>query len=323
MRCQADPLDVALEDLRVSGSVLLNESYRPPWAVAIPEEKRLRVLLGLDASVRVLVFHLAQRGGFDVAMPGCDALRVNEAEVVICAGGRAHRMGRGTRARVLPLEDILRRKSPALVPEATEGASECICGVFLVRAAPLNPMLGALPPIMKVSVGRGATTPMLGHASQMLASELASGSPRRFLLARLLEIFCAESIRAYQQTCGARVRGWFRGLADPKIAHAMGEIHAAPGTDWSVSALAAGSALSPSRFAARFREATGQTVMTYVARWRLNVACRLLADTRQSISQVGAQVGYESLPSFSRAFKSQLGQAPAQWRREHCKPTRT
>jgi len=92
-------------------------------------------------------------------------------------------------------------------------------------------------------------------------------------------------------------------------------VHSRPGADWSVEALAARVALSPSRFAARFREAMGEAVMVYVGRWRANVACHLLRETDLPLGEVAARVRYESVPAFSRAFKAQTGLPPAQWRR--------
>jgi AraC-like DNA-binding protein len=51
-----------------------------------------------------------------------------------------------------------------------------------------------------------------------------------------------------------------------------------------------------------------------VTRWRMNVACRKLAASRQGIDQIAADVGYESPAAFNRAFKKLLGLPPAAWR---------
>ena len=57
-----------------------------------------------------------------------------------------------------------------------------------------------------------------------------------------------------------------------------------------LDALAARVALSPSRFAARFRETMGESVMAYVGRWRLNVACRLLRETESPLDRIAERV---------------------------------
>ncbi len=55
--------------------------------------------------------------------------------------------------------------------------------------------------------------------------------------------------------------------------------------------------------------------MQYLARWRLQLAGRLLEQRGVSIAQAGAEVGYESEAAFNRAFKKGVGVPPGLWRR--------
>lgn len=312
----ADPLDDALDDLRISGSVLVHEAYRAPWAVDVPTESSLRQLLGVGPDMRVLPFHLARRGGFDLSRQGEALGRVKAPELLLLPGGLAHRLSNGDCARSAPLEAILADNNWNETPKDDPGATELICGAFVMRAAPLNPLLGALPPALTVPAGGAEASPALAGAAAMLAAECGRRSRNGFTAQRLLEVLCAEAIRCFQQSQRAQDAGWFRGLADPKISQAVRYVHADPGADWSVDALAERVALSPSRFAARFRETMGESVMVYVSRWRLNVACRLLRETESPLEYVAERVGYDSVPAFSRAFKAQIGRPPAKWRRE-------
>jgi AraC-like DNA-binding protein len=52
-----------------------------------------------------------------------------------------------------------------------------------------------------------------------------------------------------------------------------------------------------------------------LARWRLQLAARLLETTRSTVLQVAAEVGYESEAAFSRAFSREFGLPPARYRR--------
>jgi AraC-like DNA-binding protein len=56
--------------------------------------------------------------------------------------------------------------------------------------------------------------------------------------------------------------------------------------------------------------------MQYLTRWRMQLACRRLADDAAKVSAVALAVGYQSEAAFSRAFKAQTGTSPAAWRRE-------
>ena len=58
----------------------------------------------------------------------------------------------------------------------------------------------------------------------------------------------------------------------------------------------------------------GEGPLTYLARWRLQLAARLLQTTRKTILQVAAEVGYESEAAFSRAFKREFDVPPAKYR---------
>lgn len=316
MDIQRDPLDDTLQDLRITGSVLLHEAYAAPWTITVPDEGRLRKLLGVDAQTRLLLFHFVRRGRFELHMPGVRASTVEASQVAICATGVAHRMSCGRGATPVSIEAVLQGRGPAGAQRDAADVTEMVCGVFMARAAPLNPMLAALPPLMTVATADAEFSPMLAGVAWMLAHEIERRALSGFACARILELFCAEAIRAYQRDAGARRTGWFRGLSDPRIAEAMRHVHAEPDRGWTVDALAGCVALSPSRFAARFKQTTGVSVMTYVARWRANLACRMLSDTTLGIAEIGRRVGYESLPAFSRAFKGQLGQAPASWRAE-------
>lgn len=310
-----DALDDALDDLRISGCVLLHQAYRPPWAVEVPPEARFRELLGVAAGLRAMPFHLVRSGGFDLLSKDRIVDRVEAPELLLLPGGAPHRLARGNGARPKPMEEVLAAEGGSEPPNVEPGSTELICGAFVMRAAPLNPLLGALPPVLKVVTAGTDASPALAGAAAMLAAECGRRSRSGFTAQRLLEVLCAEAIRAFQQSGHGQQAGWLRGVCDPKVSDALRHVHAAPGADWSVEALAARVALSPSRFAARFRETTGESVMAYVSRWRANIACRLLRETDLPMEEVAARVGYESAPAFSRAFKAYVGSPPAQWRR--------
>jgi AraC-like DNA-binding protein len=54
--------------------------------------------------------------------------------------------------------------------------------------------------------------------------------------------------------------------------------------------------------------------MQYVARWRVQLAARLLTDGSVKVAAVGRDVGYRSEAAFSRRFKRVAGVSPAEWR---------
>jgi AraC-like DNA-binding protein len=309
------PFDDALADLRVSGSVLLHESYGPPWAIMIPGEDELRRLLGAGPETRVLPFHFVLEGGFDLSQDGGPPERISRHEVAICTLGREHLMSAGRVRKPTPFAAVYAGEKPGATTAAAGGETTLLCGVFLLNSAPLNPLLASLPPLLKIKTADVPDSPMFTRVSEMLALEVARGGRSSFTTARLIEVFCAEAIAAYSRGDGAERCGWFMALGDQKIGKALAAFHRDPGAAWTVGMLAETVAMSPSRFAARFRERAGQSVMSYVASWRMNVACRLLRETEAGLADIAHRVGYQDVAAFSRSFKALAGESPSKWRR--------
>ena len=98
---------------------------------------------------------------------------------------------------------------------------------------------------------------------------------------------------------------------DPQIGRALSLIHRQPARPWTVAALAGEVAMSRSAFAARFTELVGQPAMSYLTRWRMNLANDWLRQNNTTVGTVAAHLGYQSEAAFSRAFKRINGVPPA------------
>ena len=64
-----------------------------------------------------------------------------------------------------------------------------------------------------------------------------------------------------------------------------------------------------------FRKATGQTVFGYLIKARIDAACRLLRDTKLPVSEIAERIGFLDLSYWGRAFKSQTGLTPSDYRK--------
>lgn len=72
--------------------------------------------------------------------------------------------------------------------------------------------------------------------------------------------------------------------------------------------------LSPSRFAALFKEAVGLAPIDYLLRLRMQRARQLLSGSDWTISQIARAVGYSDAFYFSRLFKTHFGFSPKKYR---------
>src|SRR5215813_204286 len=135
------------------------------------------------------------------------------------------------------------------------------------------------------------------------------------LLARLIDIILVQAVRVWFEEQSHDRGGWLGALRDPQIGAAIGLIHREPQRNWSVSALAREVAMSRSIFAAKFSSLVGEPPLTYLTRWRLWQASRLIVEGNLSVGETAQRVGYESEAAFSKAFKRHFGQSPLAYRR--------
>lgn len=73
--------------------------------------------------------------------------------------------------------------------------------------------------------------------------------------------------------------------------------------------------LSPSHFLRAFRGAFGVTPHAFVTAERMDTARRLLAVSDEPVTSICLAVGFDSLGSFSWAFRRRFGLPPQAWRR--------
>lgn len=108
-----------------------------------------------------------------------------------------------------------------------------------------------------------------------------------------------------------------RSGADARVRRAEALIAADPGAPHTVASLAAGVALSPSRFAHLFTEQLGRSPMRALREARLRHAARLLEGTDLSVERVAAASGFTSPFHFNRVFRERYGNPPGAYRAAH------
>ncbi len=80
--------------------------------------------------------------------------------------------------------------------------------------------------------------------------------------------------------------------------------------------LAAIAGQSASAFSRAFRQHTGMSLVQYVKRLRINLACQILmSDEQASITSICYEVGYNNLSNFNRQFLAEKGMTPSRFRR--------
>jgi AraC-like DNA-binding protein len=308
-------LSDTLNAMRIGGSLLISEEYVSPWAVAIPEAAKLGGMLNIAPNVQVIAFHYVKRGFIELIPIEGKPLMIEAGEMAICFGGTAHQISQHANQPAVAVETILTQGNNPFKPDSSNKArsTAVMCGVFMMRNLALNPMFASLPPILHVSASQVSALHHLPDVLHWMSREIEQKIQCTFVIERLLELLCAEVLRAHLESATSE-SAWFQAVNDPVVGRAMSMIHSNPSVDWSVNRLAQNVAMSPSRFAARFAAALGDSPMAYVTKWRMNVAGRLLSETQQGIGEIAANLGYENVAAFGRTFKRHLGLPPATWR---------
>ena len=89
---------------------------------------------------------------------------------------------------------------------------------------------------------------------------------------------------------------------------------------WTIADLADEVGISRSALVERFSRYLSEPPMTYLTRWRLQLAAESLQKTSRGVADIAADIGYQSEAAFSRAFRREFGQPPGRYRSDHKGP---
>lgn len=199
----------------------------------------------------------------------------------------------------------------SIVADDVHGA-KVICATVQFGGGNNNPISNSLPSLLAIEFEQldGAAWLLALIRQEAFAAEEGSQASVNclceLLMVRLLRHCLAQGL-----TSG----GTLAALSDPRLAKAIAAIHLRPGHGWDLEEMASEAGLSRARFAARFREVTGETPADHLAGWRITVAQNLLKSGR-AMKQVCAESGYGSSSAFIRAFVRKVGMPPSRWLRQ-------
>jgi AraC-like DNA-binding protein len=307
----ADPLSDVLRAVRLDGAYFYAVQASEPWSVeALPARQMApRVLPGAE---QLIPYHILTTGRAWGGLLGAPPVELQPGDVIVFPHGDAHVMASDPKLRSISA-------TPGRYPETVvlgDGGpitATLVCGFLGCDRRPFNPLLATLPRQLHLpglSSGWRQT-----FARQVVEESHARRVGADSVLTRLAELMFVEVLRRYVETLPPGQDGWLAGLRDDHVGRGLGLIHGAPAHPWTIDELADGVAMSRSAFADRFTALVGEPPMHYLAHWRMQLAAGRLAAGNAKVAAVAEEVGYESEPAFSRAFKRLMGVSPAAWRR--------
>jgi AraC-like DNA-binding protein len=313
-----DALSDVLRAVRLTGAIFFDIRASEPWVAETPPGAAIVGAMFPD-SEHLICYHVITQGDCWACVPGEPPMRLSSGDIIVLPHGDTHVLSSTPGLRRSPDMSLYRLPRDGKLPVSISmgdpqgDATHFVCGFLGCDARPFNPLLSALPRVLRVSDQAGGAL-----AAYVQFALVESKEPRiggQGVLGRLSELMFVAAVRQYLETLPADRTDWLAGLRDPFVGRALAALHRNPARAWTIESLARNAALSRSALAQRFTQFVGQPPMQYLTNWRMQLAANHLLSGTESVAVIANRVGYESEAAFSRAFKKVVGAPPSQWRR--------
>ena len=313
-----DALSEALNAVRMTGAIFYHAECTAPWGFAVSHLHKAAHLLA-PGTERLVSYHLVTEGKAVVRFEGEEDVHIAAGDILIVPNGDAHTILNGTPSTLLSsaasLSKFLEGHYSAVQVGGGGEMTRFVCGYFGCERHADRLFLAGLPLMIKINLRGDAAGEWLESSVRHLVSEAAAGPGQSALLSKMAEALFIESLRRYMERLPAEQTGWLAGARDSVVGGALAAMHRKPCHPWTLDDLATEVGASRSVLAERFVRFLGEPPLAYLARWRLQLAARLLQTTRKTVLNVASDVGYESEAAFNRAFKREFNLPPARYRR--------
>lgn len=315
-----DALSDVLRVVGLTGGVFVDAEFSDPWLVSGQVHPEFcRPFMPVPA--HVVAFHYVVEGSFDLRVENGEGARLMAGEVVLLPHNDVHIYGSAPNATPANAASLVQPPANGvglsrIVHGGGGGLTRLVCG-FLGGGPELGLLLTNLPPLIVIRAGDVQGGEWLSNSFIYAARNLANGDPgAATVMSKMSELLFVETVRRHLSELPPEQTGWLAGLRDPAIGRALSLLHAQVNRAWTAEDLASAVNMSRSAFAERFTQVIGAPPMRYLTNWRMQLAAGKLRESRQAIAQIAFDVGYESEAAFTRAFRREMGQPPAAFRKQ-------
>ncbi len=296
-----DPFSDVLELVGVESSVYFQKDFLGPWCMDV-------------SNTGFAQFHILVRGTAIVTHAGTTST-VQGGDIVFFPRGASHLIGDTTDCTPMEGTDVIQAMNEGREP-FTEGtqATRMICGHFEYDFEYSHPMLEELPEMVLIRREKLPAKDQLFSLVKLIIHESNNDAPGSDVITRRLsDGLLVTILRSYFEHAEER-SGFFRGLSDKRIAHAIAAIHNDVNNQLTIDGMAAKTGMSRSSFSKHFKELVGQSAGSYSTQWKLLKAKSAVTNSNASIEKIAFAHGYQSATAFTRAFHSMFGETPTQCR---------
>ena len=191
-----------------------------------------------------------------------------------------------------------------------------ICGYFGCERHADRLFLAGLPPMIRINIRGDAAGAWLESSIRHLVSEAASERPgNRSCCPRWPKRSSSRRCGATWSNCRPSRPAGSPARAIRSSARRSRSCIASRTMPGRLTSSPQEAGASRSVLPERFARYLGEPPLTYLARWRLQLAATPPGDDAQDLLQLASDVGYESEAAFNRAFKREFGLPPGQYRK--------
>jgi AraC-like DNA-binding protein len=317
-----DAFSEILNGVKLSGALFFRAEFSAPWGLSAPASNMMAATLALGAAHLVL-YHFVIDGSAVVELADGQSIELEPGDVVIFPHGDPHHMS-SDKGVIRPFPNygittkmMMRDLSPLRAGGGGD-TSRFVCGYMTCDPYLSRPILNGLPPVFKVNIRTDRSGHWLESSIMHLVEEAASGRVGSdAMLAKLSEALFVDTLRRYVAGLPEQQTGWLAGARDPLVGKSLRLLHGRVAHPWTIADLAKEVGISRSALVERFTRYLSEPPMTYLTRWRLQLAAQSLERTSRGVAEIAADVGYESEAAFNRAFKREFGKPPGRYRGDH------
>ena len=275
----------------------------------IGPETRFSAILGHMAEVRTWLrgmpdcallseYNIAHTGLMDAGEP-YEIVRVDQSGtfMLACLEGEGVVMVDGSWKSI-------RRGQACLLPPFVMNSLKCVPGerwrfawVRYEESRSIKPIVSSVSPVIGMFDGTGLEAAING-----LRSEVRSESNPA-----TLHLWCTL-VNHYVNRFAEPAK------LDERLRRLWSRVEIEPAHDWTLESLAEIACLSSEHLRRLCQQEIGRSPMRHLTFIRLQLALRMLSETKEKIETIARDVGFSSLQSFSNAFKTRFGKSPSEFR---------
>ncbi|WP_053373169.1 response regulator transcription factor [Paenibacillus sp. FJAT-27812] len=126
----------------------------------------------------------------------------------------------------------------------------------------------------------------------------------------MIDYLIKQTLKHFSDELSLRLAG----VTHSRIKEILFFIHNHFNQEMSIQSLSEKFFLSPTYLSQLFKKEVGENFVEYLSRQRIQYACKLLAETDMTVSQIGEKCGFNDYFYFTRIFKRLNSMTPTQYR---------